>query len=185
MQNNLEIWKNIQGYEGLYQVSNLGRVKSLEKQRDNGKGIYFTKEKILKLNNDKNYLGVCLFKNNKRKPFKVHRLVAEAFIPNPDNLPQVNHKDENKQNNRADNLEWCTQKYNNNYNGRQIAINKRKQILVAQYDCNNKLIAIFDGINEASRQTGINASVICRKCKNVDYKNKDGFVWKYLKGEKI
>ena len=101
-----EIWKDIDGYEGLYQVSNLGRVKSL----------HHNKEKILKGSyNSKGYYFVKLCKNGISKSIFVHRLVAQEFIPNPDNLPIVNHKDENPRNNNVDNLEWCTQKYNANY----------------------------------------------------------------------
>ena len=112
-----EIWKDIQGYEGLYQISNLGRVKSLERIIITNNGI--TKkisEKILKPYLKGNgYYNIVLRKDSKTKCYFVHRLVAKEFIPNPDNLPQVNHKDENKLNNNVDNLEWCTSKYNNNY----------------------------------------------------------------------
>ena len=101
-----EIWKDIQGYEGLYRVSNLGRVKSFHK----------AKEHILSPGKDKDgYFQVQLYKNGINKMRKVHRLVAQAFISNPNNLPQINHKDENKQNNNVDNLEWCTNEYNHNY----------------------------------------------------------------------
>ena len=94
-----EIWKDKKDYEGLYMVSNWGGVKSIK----------FGKERILKLTKDKDgYLIVNLYKNNKSKTFKVHRLVAEVFLPNPNNLPQVNHKDENKQNNIYTNLEWIS-----------------------------------------------------------------------------
>ena len=100
-----EIWKNVLGYEGLYQVSNLGNIKS-----------FIGKEKILKPSTTNNgYPGVNLTKDKKIKRYSVHRLVAEAFIPNPNNYPCVNHKDENRTNNRADNLEWCTYSYNNTY----------------------------------------------------------------------
>ena len=99
-----EIWADIVGYEGLYMVSSLGNIKSLKKglirkQSDNGNG----------------YKCISLYKNNKSKTFYVHRLVAQAFIPNPNNLPQVNHKDENPSNNCVNNLEWCDSKYNSNY----------------------------------------------------------------------
>lgn len=100
-----EVWKDIKGYEGLYQVSNLGNVKSLK----------FNKEKILIPLFDKNYLFIQLWKNGKYKRYKVHRLVAEAFIPNTNEYSCVNHKDENKQNNCVDNLEWCTNQYNIEY----------------------------------------------------------------------
>ena len=106
-----EIWRDIKGYEGLYQVSNLGRVKSLNYN-------HTKKEKILNLANSKGYLHVTLYKNSKYKIYKVHRLVAIHFIENPNSYSQVNHKDENKQNNKVENLEWCTQEYNNNYGTR-------------------------------------------------------------------
>lgn len=109
----MEEWKDIKDYEGIYQVSNLGRVKSLK----------YGKEKILKLKTrGYGYKAVILCKDNVKKPYYVHRLVAIAFIPNPDNLPCVNHIDEDKNNNHIENLEWCNRKYNTNYGTR----NKRQ-----------------------------------------------------------
>ena len=105
-----EIWKDIRGYEGKYQVSNIGNVRSL-----NYRGV---KGKVKRLKTECNncgYILVFLYKECKPKGYSVHRLVAEAFIPNPNNLPQVNHKDENKANNCVWNLEWCTREYNRNY----------------------------------------------------------------------
>lgn len=106
-----EIWKPIKNYEGKYEVSNLGRVKSL--QRWSGKKFY-DREKILSLyTNKKNgYVYVMLAKENKEKNIRVHRLVAEAFIDNVNNLPIVNHKDGNRANNNVNNLEWCDYRYN-------------------------------------------------------------------------
>lgn len=120
-----EIWKPIEGYEGLYEVSSYGRVKRLGGyDRFNRKKV----SKILKLSyNNSGYYIVHLWKNGFRKSKLLHRLVAETFIPNIDNLPQVNHKDENKSNNRVDNLEWCTAKYNSNY-GTSIERRKVKMI---------------------------------------------------------
>lgn len=106
-----EIWKDIKGYEGKYQVSNLGRIKVLNYKRSGQEHIMATK-------NNKGYCEIRLAKDGKRKDFIVHRLVAQAFIPNPNNLPQVNHIDENKTNNCVNNLEWCTQAYNNSYGTR-------------------------------------------------------------------
>lgn len=115
----IEEWKDIKDYEKLYQVSNLGRVKSLSRKAPTyhrgHTGYRITKEKILKSCHIPNrYDVVILRKNNKGTTFAVHRLVAEAFIPNPDNLPEINHIDENKQNNKVINLEWCTHKHNMN-----------------------------------------------------------------------
>ena len=112
-----EIWKNIEGYAGKYQVSNLRRVKSMIGQ-----------EKVLHPKKHRNgHLQIGLHKDKKRKTMYIHRLVAQAFIPNPDNLPCVNHKDENPNNNNVDNLEWCTQKYNCNYGTRVDRIMETKK----------------------------------------------------------
>ena len=102
----MEEWKNVIGYEGLYEVSNIGNVRSV------------IRNKLLRLSKTKGYIQVYLYKNGIRTGLKVHRLVAQAFIPNPDNLPQVNHKDEDKTNNSVENLEWCNAKYNVNYGHR-------------------------------------------------------------------
>ena len=111
--NSEEIWKDIIGYEGLYQVSSYGRVRSLDRYDSRN---CFRKKRILKLcANRLGYLKVGLWSNGKVKHHLVHRLVAEAFIPNPNNLPIINHIDENPSNNNVDNLEWCTAKYNMNY----------------------------------------------------------------------
>ena len=108
MENN-EVWKDVKDYEGLYQISDKGRVKSL----------WFGKEKILKPGRDTcGYLQVNLSKNGEKKTYQVHRLVAKSFLPNPDNLSEVNHKDENKENNIVENLEFCDRKYNINYGTR-------------------------------------------------------------------
>ena len=108
----MEIWKDIKGYEGLYQVSNMGRIKSLNYRRTGEEGLLSGKP------NSGGYLIVNLSKNKKRKSFYIHKLVAENFLPNPKNLPEVNHIDENKENNTVYNLEWCDRKYNNNYGSR-------------------------------------------------------------------
>lgn len=110
----MEQWKDIEGYEGKYQVSNEGRVKSLNYHQQ---GI----EQVLRLStSDRGYKRVALQKDGKCKLELVHRLVAKAFIPNPNNYPIINHKDENTSNNFVDNLEWCTSQYNNTYNDRHL-----------------------------------------------------------------
>ena len=125
---NEEIWRPIEGYEGLYEVSNTGRVKSLNRYvKGKGESYSLQKGRVLSPGKDKNgYLFVILTCNGKRKMFLVHRLIAQTFILNPDNLPQVNHKDEDKSNNRVENLEWCTAKYNNNYGTRKDKVRDTK-----------------------------------------------------------
>lgn len=111
----MEKWKDINGYEGYYQVSSYGRVRSLDRLVSNR----FIKGSILKQNERGKYLCVCLSKDKMKKSYSVHILVANAFIDNPNNLPCINHKDEIKTNNRVENLEWCTHKYNINYGNAQ------------------------------------------------------------------
>lgn len=167
-----EIWKDIKGYEGKYQVSNLGRVKSLNAYGHN-------LEKIM--NCPKHHSGylITIFKvNNKNKTFNVHRLVAETFIPNPDKLPQVNHKDENKLNNCVDNLEWCTRQYNCNYGTRNDRISKNGSKTVNQYDLNGKFIKTWKSITEISKTLNINTGNLSMAC-NGKYKTTHGYIWKF------
>lgn len=163
-----EIWRDIKGYEGLYQVSNLGRVKSLNYN-------HTKKEKILTNNkHNTNYLSVTLVKNKVKKQILVHRLVAEAFIPNKYNYPIVNHKNEDKSNNKVDNLEWCTYEYNNNYGTRVVKTTKQ----VYQYTLDGQLIKKWKSINEIQRILGFKTGGICNCCKcrtNTAY----GFKWRY------
>ena len=113
----MEIWKDIAGYAGIYQVSNMGNVRSLRREDIKCKQGYraLNGRQLRPAQDKKGYLMVSLNKNGQSKTRRVHRLVAETFIANPDKLPQVNHKDENKCNNNIDNLEWCTPSYNTNY----------------------------------------------------------------------
>lgn len=138
-----EIWKDIVGYEGLYQISNLGRIKRI--LFINNK-VTCKKEHIISQQiNKKNRCYASLYKNNKRKNCIVHRLVATAFIPNPNDLPQINHIDGNPRNNNINNLEWCTASYNNKHayvnelNNLKAYNNKRKKIIIRsdgkEYDC--------------------------------------------------
>lgn len=118
-----EIWKDIEGYEGLYQVSNMGRVRSLDRKDKNGQ---FRNGRVLAGRDDGHgYHTVALYRDGNAKNWLIHRLVAKAFLDNPSNLPEVNHKDENKANNAVSNLEWCTAFYNNTYNGRHKRAGKR------------------------------------------------------------
>ena len=171
----METWKEIAGYEGLYEVSDLGRVKSLK----------YGKEKILKPGKDtRGYLNVILFKDGKSKNSKVHRLVAEAFIPNPNNLDTVNHKDEVKTNNTVTNLEWMSIKDNNNYGTRNKRVAEShinhpslsKQVQMFDKST-GELLATFHSTHEAERVTGINQSNISKCCLG-KLKSAGGYVWR-------
>lgn len=156
-----EYWKLIKDYEN-YMVSSFGRVKNIKSN------------KILKLYKDKRkgkeYLRVCLYKNGKSKKYAVHRLVAEAFIPNPDNLPQVNHKDENKQNNIVSNLEWCTHLYNHQFGTINERISKSqinhplKSYPVDVYDLDMNFIETLPSSMEVERKYKIPHSNVCICC---------------------
>lgn len=176
-----EIWKPIQGYEGLYEVSSYGRVKSVERDLiyKNGKK-HHRKEKILKvLTGNRGYITVCLYNKTKRELVLVHRLVAEAFVPNPDNKPQVNHKDENKTNNCVENLEWMTAKENINYGTRNERMAKAKSKPVAQYTKDGELVKVWSSTHEAARQLGIRQGNISNVALGRS-KTCGGFVWKYV-----
>lgn len=164
-----EIWRAIENYDD-YQVSNLGRVKSLKKGN----------ERILKPGvAGIGYLFVVLFKDGKRKEMLIHRLVANAFIQNQDNLPCVNHKDENKQNNLVTNLEWCDVKYNSNYGTRNQRLIAKLSKKIGQFTKDGKLIKVWPSIIEAERQ-GFNHGNICSCCQG-RLKSHAGFIWKYIK----
>lgn len=178
-----EIWKDIKGYESLYQVSNLGRIKSLERKVKNTSCSYRTiKQKILNCGKCiAGYYYIILYKKQIKKPFRIHRLVAEAFIPNPNNYPCVNHKDENKENNVWTNLEWCTHKYNMNYGTSIKRMSEKHKKKVIQYTKNNEFVEEFNSLKEASDKIGINSSSIMRCCKNKQ-KTCGGYIWKYKEG---
>lgn len=173
----MEEWKDIDGYEELYQVSNYGRVKSFDRWvigKSNSKR--FIKGKILKTVGNNGYQHVLLCKNGKWKWFYVHRLVAQAFIPNPYNLPEINHRDECKTNNFYVNLEWCDRVYNLTYGSRIEQISKKVQ----QYSLNGELIAEYPSTHEVERQLGYNQGSISQCC-NGKCKTHKGFIWRYKK----
>ena len=177
MQNNMkEIWKDIKGYEGLYQISNLGRVKSLNY-------IHTGREKILKPSVDKQgYLNICLCKNGVKKWYLVHRLVYEAFVGDIPKGMQVNHINEIKTDNRAVNLNLMTPKENSNWGTRNERISKKqingkKSKPVLKIDpISNEIVAEFPSTKEAERQTGFNHIYLW--CSGLR-KSVDGFKWKY------
>lgn len=163
-----EVWKDIKGYEGLYQVSNLGRVKRL-------KGKYMSKERILKqFPNKHGYLLVSLCKTGKQKSFAVHRLVALQFIPKVKNKPEVNHIDEDKTNNMSSNLEWCTRVENNNYGTRIEKYSKK----VKSIDITNGEYNYYPSIRECGRQLGIDNSSVS-KYLNGKVRHVGGYVFEY------
>ena len=177
-----EIWKDIKRYEGFYQVSSWGRVRSLDRY-DSLK--HFRKGIILKQQIYNGYLYVGLNKNGKIKMYRVHRLVAEAFIPNPLNLPVINHKDEDKTRNNVENLEWSDIYYNNTYNGRskriglKIINHPRLSKTVLQIDKNtNEVIAEFPSTMEVQRQLGYIHNIISSCC-NGKAKSAYGYKWSF------
>ena len=167
----METWKAIAGYEGIYEVSDLGRVRSLK----------YGKEKILKPGkNQGGYLHVVLCKDGQSKTITVHRLVADAFVPNPNNLETINHKDEVKTNNTVTNLEWMSQKDNLNYGTRNKRVGEALSKQVQMFDkSTGELLATFPSLAEAERVTEINQGNISSCC-NGKYKSAGGYKWRYI-----
>lgn len=170
-----EVFLSVAGYDGLYEVSNLGNIKSLRSG------------KLLKqANNREGYKLVSLTKNGKSKAFSVHRLVALAFIPNPENLPEINHKDETHDNNCADNLEWCTRKYNLNYGTYRERMSKTQKEAgthnksVSAYDKDGKFVKSYDSITKAEKELEIGKNCISQ-CLRGKQKTAGGYIWKYNK----
>lgn len=180
-----EVWKPVKDYEELYEVSSLGNVRSITRYK-----------KILKPGLVRGYPHITLYnsKNKKNKNYNIHRLVAETFIDNPNNLPQVNHKDGNKLNNSVDNLEWCTCKENILHGiknglkiykkGTQNAMygkygkNSNRAIPILQFDLNNNLVKQWDSQIEIQRELGYKQSVISNCC-NGRGKTAYGYIWKH------
>lgn len=165
-----EIWKDIENYEGIYQVSNHGRIYNILSGRILGCSV-----------SQSGYVRLRLCKNGIQENCNVHRLVAKAFIPNMNNYPIINHKDENKKNNHADNLEWCNHKYNNTYIS---AINKYKTLAnqnytpVIQFTKDNVFISEYNSVNEAGELNNITPCCIS-SCLTGHTKSAGGFIWKY------
>lgn len=170
----MEIWKDIKGYEGLYQVSNYGMVRSLN-YRHTGKA------KILRQSKTKwGYLIVCLYKDRKSKWFSVHRIVASTFIANPLNLPCVNHRNEAKTDNIVENLEFCDYKYNNNYGTHIERSAKKHSKPVLQYTKTGEFIREWTSIIEVKKKLGYGNGNISNCCLK-KIKSAYGYIWKYKK----
>lgn len=169
-----EMWKDIRNYEGLYQVSNIGRVKSFRKSTKYGCESEYILKPYLASNG---YYQVTLYDNTVKHKFSVHRLVAEAFIPNPNDYPQINHKDENRLNNEVSNLEWCTAEYNNAYGTARIRRIETTSIPVEQLTVDGHIIAIYRSVRIASEIIGVARSSLRYAVLNGT--NCKGYFWKY------
>ena len=185
-----EIWKPVVGYEGLYEVSNVGRVRSLPRDiiQSNGKKIR-TKGKILILwLQNKGYKMTCLRRDNRSKFKLVHQLVGKAFIPNPDNKPFIDHINGNRSDNRVENLRWCTAKENSNFElakkHASDAIRGKTGVLcpnsksVSQFTLDGKYIRTFGSGCEAERETGIDQGRISLVCRG-KRRQTGGYIWRY------
>ena len=159
-------------YEGLYKVSNLGRILSLDYNHTGKPGLMTPRE------TKKGYLHVQLWKNGERKTCRVHRLIAFTFLENPDNLPQVNHIDENKKNNRVDNLEWKSPKDNCNHGTRNERIAKTRSKRVLQLSLSGDLIREWESTQECGRN-GFNQGHVAACCRG-ERKSHKGFLWMYV-----
>lgn len=165
----IEEWREVPGYEGLYEVSDLGRI------RRNGK--------ILKPFKDRyGYFQVSLCKNGIMRTFTIHRLVAYAFINNPNNYPEINHKDEDKTNNAVYNLEWCTHDYNMNYGTRNARaaerISEKLSKPILQFDRDGNFIREWPSAKKVNEETGIDNSHISKCCLG-GRNTAGGFVWRF------
>ena len=166
--NNIEIWKDIPGYEGLYKVSSIGRVFGEKK-----KGL-------LNPFNNRGYLRVTLFKNGVGKHYSIHRLVAVTFIPNPMQLPQINHINENKSDNRVENLEWCDIDYNVNYGTCRERAMKKHRKPVLQFTLDGKFVKEWNAARTAEKTFSNTFGRICAVCKGYK-KSAYGYKWEYKK----
>ena len=174
----VEEWKPIKGFEGAYEVSNFGRVKSLARKNLRGNNL---KEKMLRAGrNQCGYYYVTLCGINGHKQVSLQRLVAITFIPNPNGWRYVNHKDENPANNRVDNLEWCTCQYNINYGNSPLKMRIKRGRAILQLDKQGNIIARFPSAMEAYRTLGIDFSRICRCARGDKWaKTAGGYKWRY------
>ena len=184
-----EIWKDISGYEGCYQVSNFGRIKSLDRYiatvgNPSGKrlirGKILNPSKRVMSNGEDGYYSVTLYKCGTGRLFNVHRIVAETFIPNPNNLPCVNHKDENKQNNRVDNLEWCSVAYNNKYGTARERSAEKTRKEVIKFDLDGNILAMYKSLDDAAKKEKVSKGNLANVCVNRNGKRTlHGYVFMY------
>lgn len=177
--NAVEVWKPIRGYEGYYEVSSLGRVRSIARTITKSNGIKLkVEEKLLtQATITGGYLAVCLSKNGKWHCYLAHRLVAQTFIPNPENLKDVNHINEVKTDNRLENLEWLSHKDNMNFGtARERALKKIRKPVVQVDKVTGEIIERFPSGTEAIKKTGIKSIFNCTRGKQ---KSAGGYLWRY------
>lgn len=181
-----EIWKDVIGYESIYKVSNLGRVKCLDKKVKIGglDNFRIHKEKILKpIISHYGYSTIILTKNKVKNKKMVHRLVAKAFISNPKNKPQINHINEVKTDNYVENLEWCTAQYNSTYGTRILRMKETTKKKIYQFDLLGDLINTYDSYNEAVKD-GFSRDCIYNCCTGNQLTHKD-YYWSLNKSRKV
>jgi hypothetical protein len=170
----MEVWKDIPGYEGKYQVSNLGNVKSLNYKQSGKEGM------LTQVGTANGYCGVNLRDSRSHKHLvNVHRLVGAAFVPNPQNKPQINHINGNKRDNRAENLEWCTASENQYHS---VGVGLRQTKKVCQYDEAGELVKEWDSIVNAATAIGCTNMAIIRCCQG-KHKTCRGYIWRYKEAE--
>lgn len=188
MKDNIEIWKPVIGYEGIYEISNIGRVKSLQRQKyKNPTHIIPGKIRPLQLHSN-GYYSIMLCKNGITKRVHIHRLVASAFIPNPAGHSTVNHINYDRKDSRVENLEWCSQQqnilhatkrngYKNNMQGRtgKLSVNSKPTY---QIGLDDKVIKLWDSLRDAARELNFNYSSL-RNCARGTSKKSHNFKWKY------
>lgn len=163
----METWKDIEGYEGMYQVSDAGRVRSLDRYVNHVTGKRITRGKIMRPHAMPNgYFTIGLSIGRRRRDYYIHRLVASAFIENKDGLPQVNHKDEDKSNNAACNLEWCDQSYNNNYGTKNKRFRASRGTAIEMIS-NGAIVREFVSMRQAEAETGLRRKSISECCRGI------------------
>ena len=171
-----EVWRDVVGFEGLYKISNKGKLYSVERKNSRGRKCG---GRTLKPSRDKNgYIRVTLCENSKLKNKFIHRLVAEAFVHNPNGYSEINHRDENKKNNCVENLEWCTRKYNMNHGTRTERFARSKSKKVKAVNVETGEVITFNSVKEARNKGYYNISQACRGvyCSGHLYK---GYKWSY------
>lgn len=177
-----EVWKDVPNYEGIYKASNFGRIKMVKRTLIDSLGKKINKkEHILKPRTGNRYYMIALYKNGKREDLLLHRLIAQTFIPNPENKPFVNHKDENCFNNCSDNLMWCTQKENMNWGtiNERMSKNSKSKRKVNQYDMDGNFIKQWDCMTDFYKSKGLKLKTGIIECCKGRRQSHMGYKWKY------